>query len=51
MDPLLLWEAAPVNPPSTIFAELPKELFHKYQHLNIPAGIDYSDASHPVSTT
>lgn len=48
MDRLLLWEAAPVSPPSAIFAELPKELFHKYQYFNIPAGTDYSDASHPV---
>ncbi|WIA23249.1 hypothetical protein OEZ85_000020 [Tetradesmus obliquus] len=47
MDRLLLWEAAPVSPPSNIFAELPKELFHKYQYFNIPAGTDYSDASHP----
>jgi hypothetical protein len=49
MDRLLLWEAAPVTPPSCIFAELPKELFHKYQYFNIPAGTDYNDASHPVS--
>jgi hypothetical protein len=49
MDRLLLWEAAPINPPSTIFSELPKELFHKYQYFNIPAITDYTDASHPVS--
>ncbi|WIA14773.1 hypothetical protein OEZ85_003257 [Tetradesmus obliquus] len=48
MDRLLLWEAVPVSPPSAIFAQLPKELFHKYQYFNIPAGTDYSDASHPV---
>jgi hypothetical protein len=50
MDRLLLWEAAPINPPSSIFSELPKELFHKYQYFNIPAGTDYTDTSHPVST-
>jgi hypothetical protein len=49
MDRLLLWEAKPTNPPSTIFAELPKDLFHKYQYFNIPAITDYQDASHPVS--
>jgi hypothetical protein len=38
-----------VSPPSAIFGELPKELFHKYQYFNIPAGTDYNDASHPVS--
>ncbi|KAF6252644.1 hypothetical protein COO60DRAFT_505144 [Scenedesmus sp. NREL 46B-D3] len=48
MDRLLLWEAAPINPPSHIFAELPKEMFHKYQYFNIPAITDYTDASHPV---
>jgi hypothetical protein len=49
MDRLLLWEAKPANPPSTIFAELPKDLFHKYQYFNIPAITHYKDASHPVS--
>jgi hypothetical protein len=49
MDRLLLWEAASINPPSAIFAQLPKELFHKYQYFNIPAITDYTDASHPVS--
>ncbi|WIA23255.1 hypothetical protein OEZ85_000026 [Tetradesmus obliquus] len=47
MDRLLLWEAA-VLPPSAIFGELPKEMFHKYQYFNIPAITDYNDASHPV---
>ncbi|WIA15628.1 hypothetical protein OEZ85_002255 [Tetradesmus obliquus] len=48
MDRLLLWEAKPVSPPSAIFAELPKELLHRYQYFNIPAITDYSDASHAV---
>ncbi|WIA14797.1 hypothetical protein OEZ85_003281 [Tetradesmus obliquus] len=48
IDRLLLWEAAPISPPSTIFSELPKELFHKYQYFNIPAITNYDDASHPV---
>uniref|UniRef100_A0A383WMU0 Uncharacterized protein n=1 Tax=Tetradesmus obliquus TaxID=3088 RepID=A0A383WMU0_TETOB len=48
MDRMLLWEAAAISPPSSIFSDLPKDMFHKYQYFNIPAITDYSDASHPV---
>jgi hypothetical protein len=48
MDRMLLWEAAPVTPPSKVYDQLPKELLHKYQYFNIPAITDITQASHPV---
>jgi hypothetical protein len=47
-DRMFMFEAHPVNPPSSIFAHVPRDLWHKYQYYNIPATTDPNDPSSPI---
>lgn len=47
-DRMFMFEAHPVSPPSSIFAAVPRELWHRYQYFNIPATTDPNDPSSPI---
>lgn len=47
-DRMLLWEARP-TPPTDIFKDLPKHVWHSYQYFNMPASADESDPSSPLN--